>query len=77
MHREVLSVDDGANVASPVAVIEGEFTFKVTASPDMAPSFQVVAYAILPSQSVIAHSFDFVTEKCFSHSVSVCLLAVA
>lgn len=76
MRREV-SVDDGANGASPVAVIEGEFTFKVKASPDMAPSFQVVAYAILPSQIVIAHSFNFITEKCFSHSVSVCLLALA
>lgn len=76
MRREVLSIDDGANGA-PVAVIEGEFTFKVTASPDTAPSFQVVAYAILPSQSMIAHSFNFVTEKCFSHSVSVCLLALA
>lgn len=36
----------------------------------MAPSLQVVAYAILPSQSVIAHSVDFDTEKCFGHSVS-------
>lgn len=66
-----------ANGASPVAVVEGEFTLKMKVSTDMAPSFQVVAYAILPSQGMVAHSFDFKTEKCFSHSVSVCLLAVA
>lgn len=60
-----------ANGASPVAVIEGEVTFKMTVSADMAPSFQVVAYAVLPSQGVIAHSIDFNTETCFSHRVSV------
>ncbi|XP_035536272.1 alpha-2-macroglobulin-like, partial [Morone saxatilis] len=30
-----------------------------------------VAYAILPSETVIAHSADFSTEKCFSHKVSL------
>lgn len=45
----------------------------MTVSADMAPGFQVVAYAILPSQAVVAHSADFNTDKCFRHSVSVCV----
>lgn len=65
-----------ANAASPVTDTEGEFTFKLEVSADIAPSFQVVAYAILPSQGVIAHSADFDTEKCFSHSVSASLITV-
>lgn len=37
----------------------------------MSPEFQVVAYAILPSESVIAHSAEFSTENCFDNKVSV------
>ncbi|KAF1393661.1 hypothetical protein PFLUV_G00018350 [Perca fluviatilis] len=37
----------------------------------MAPDVQVVAYAILPSETVIANSADFSTEQCFSHKVSL------
>uniref|UniRef100_A0A3Q1J7H3 Alpha-2-macroglobulin-like n=1 Tax=Anabas testudineus TaxID=64144 RepID=A0A3Q1J7H3_ANATE len=37
----------------------------------MAPEFQVVAYTVLPSETVIANSADFSTEKCFSHKVSL------
>lgn len=59
---------------SPVAVNVGEFTFTMMVTTDMAPSFQVVAYAVLPSQSVIADYADFSTEKCFGHSVSTCLI---
>lgn len=36
----------------------------------MAPFIQVVAYAVLPSENVIAHSADLSVEKCFSHKVS-------
>uniref|UniRef100_A0A8C9XE17 Alpha-2-macroglobulin-like n=1 Tax=Sander lucioperca TaxID=283035 RepID=A0A8C9XE17_SANLU len=50
---------------------EGEVSFKLTVSPDMAPDVQVVAYAILPSETVIANSADFSTEQCFSHKVSL------
>uniref|UniRef100_A0A8C9XNQ4 Alpha-2-macroglobulin-like n=1 Tax=Sander lucioperca TaxID=283035 RepID=A0A8C9XNQ4_SANLU len=53
------------------SVNEGEVSFKLTVSPDMAPDVQVVAYAILPSETVIANSADFSTEKCFSHKVSL------
>ncbi|XP_041849849.1 alpha-2-macroglobulin-like protein 1 [Melanotaenia boesemani] len=50
---------------------EGEVSFKLKVSPDMAPEFQVVAYAILPSMNVIAHKADFFTEKCFKNKVSL------
>uniref|UniRef100_A0A8C9X650 Alpha-2-macroglobulin n=1 Tax=Sander lucioperca TaxID=283035 RepID=A0A8C9X650_SANLU len=54
-----------------VSVNEGEVSFKLTVSPDMAPDVQVVAYAILPNETVIANSADFSTEKCFSQKVSL------
>ncbi|XP_045929765.1 alpha-2-macroglobulin-like [Micropterus dolomieu] len=53
------------------SVTEGEVSFKLTVSAEMAPEVQVVAYAVLPSETVIAHSADFSTEKCFSHKVSL------
>lgn len=46
-------------------------SFKLKVSPDMTPDVQIVAYAILPSETVIANSADFSTEKCFGHKVSV------
>ena len=36
----------------------------------MSPEVQVLAYAILPSESVIAHSAEFSTETCFDNKVS-------
>ncbi|XP_056230564.1 alpha-2-macroglobulin-like [Seriola aureovittata] len=53
------------------SVNEGEVSFKFTVSPDSAPDIQVLAYTILPSETVIAHSADFSTEKCFGHKVSL------
>ncbi|XP_076591398.1 alpha-2-macroglobulin-like [Chaetodon auriga] len=53
------------------SVTEGEVSFHLVVSPTMAPEVQVVAYAILPSENVIAHSADFTTEKCFEHKVSL------
>ncbi|XP_038548731.1 alpha-2-macroglobulin-like isoform X3 [Micropterus salmoides] len=53
------------------SVTEGEVSFKLKVSAEMAPQVQVVAYAVLPSETVIAHSADFSTEKCFSHKVSL------
>ncbi|XP_045930043.1 alpha-2-macroglobulin-like, partial [Micropterus dolomieu] len=53
------------------SVTEGEVSFKLTVSAEMAPQVQVVAYTVLPSETVIAHSADFSTEKCFSHKVSL------
>ncbi|XP_008296528.1 alpha-2-macroglobulin-like [Stegastes partitus] len=51
-------------------VNEGEVSFNLTVSPEMAPDIQVVAYAVLHDGTVIKHSADFSTEKCFSHKVS-------
>lgn len=48
----------------------GELTISVMISPDMAPSVQVVVYAVLPSGGVVANSAEFTTEKCFSQKVS-------
>ncbi|XP_074525481.1 alpha-1-macroglobulin-like [Halichoeres trimaculatus] len=52
-------------------VTEGQMSFKLRVSPEITPDIQVVAYAVLPSEAVIAHSADFTTEKCFSHKVSL------
>uniref|UniRef100_A0A8P4GMY4 Alpha-2-macroglobulin n=1 Tax=Dicentrarchus labrax TaxID=13489 RepID=A0A8P4GMY4_DICLA len=54
-----------------VSVNEGEVSFKLKVSAEIAPEVQIVAYTILPSETVIAHSADFSTEKCFSHKVSL------
>ncbi|XP_043974431.1 alpha-2-macroglobulin-like [Gambusia affinis] len=53
------------------SVNDGEVSFSLTVSADMAPEVQVVAYAALPSEAVIAHSSVFTTEKCFSNKVSL------
>ncbi|XP_051253533.1 alpha-2-macroglobulin-like [Dicentrarchus labrax] len=53
------------------SVNEGEVSFKLKVSAEIAPEVQIVAYTILPSETVIAHSADFSTEKCFSHKVSL------
>uniref|UniRef100_A0A3Q3RY91 Alpha-2-macroglobulin-like 1 n=1 Tax=Mastacembelus armatus TaxID=205130 RepID=A0A3Q3RY91_9TELE len=49
----------------------GQVSFKLNVSPEMVPLVQVVAYAVLPSETVIASSADFSTEKCFTHKVSL------
>ncbi|KAM6959281.1 alpha-2-macroglobulin-P-like [Aplochiton taeniatus] len=52
-------------------VTEGELSLKLVMSPEMAPLVQVLVYAVLPSETVIAHSMDFDTDKCFKHKVKV------
>uniref|UniRef100_A0AAQ5XLM5 Alpha-2-macroglobulin bait region domain-containing protein n=1 Tax=Amphiprion ocellaris TaxID=80972 RepID=A0AAQ5XLM5_AMPOC len=52
-------------------VNEGEVSFKLLVSPEMAPEVQIVAFVVLPSETMIAHSADFSTENCFSHKVSL------
>ncbi|XP_070762047.1 alpha-2-macroglobulin-like [Enoplosus armatus] len=52
-------------------VTEGEVSFQLKVSAEMAPMVQVVAYAVLSNESVIAHRADFSTDKCFSHKVSL------
>uniref|UniRef100_A0AAZ1X9D9 Alpha-2-macroglobulin bait region domain-containing protein n=1 Tax=Oreochromis aureus TaxID=47969 RepID=A0AAZ1X9D9_OREAU len=55
------------------SVTEGQVNFEFRVSPEMAPEFQLVAYAVLPSEDVIAHSANFSTDKCFSNKGSVIL----
>uniref|UniRef100_A0A3B4XCA1 Alpha-2-macroglobulin-like n=1 Tax=Seriola lalandi dorsalis TaxID=1841481 RepID=A0A3B4XCA1_SERLL len=50
---------------------EGKVSFQLEVSPEVAPVIQIIAYAILPSETVIANRADFKTEKCFSHKVSL------
>uniref|UniRef100_A0A674CJL4 Alpha-2-macroglobulin-like n=1 Tax=Salmo trutta TaxID=8032 RepID=A0A674CJL4_SALTR len=57
--------------SSCVTATEGEVTLKLAVVPEMAPVVQVLVYSMLPSETVIAHSMNFPTEKCFSHKVSV------
>uniref|UniRef100_A0A4W5JHJ8 Alpha-2-macroglobulin-like n=1 Tax=Hucho hucho TaxID=62062 RepID=A0A4W5JHJ8_9TELE len=49
----------------------GEVTLKLAVVPEMAPLVQVLVYSMLPSETVIAHSMNFPTEKCFRHKVFV------
>ncbi|XP_030601192.1 alpha-2-macroglobulin-like isoform X2 [Archocentrus centrarchus] len=53
------------------SVTEGQVSFKLRVSPEVAPEVQVVAHAVLPSKTVIAHSADFSTDKCFRNKVSL------
>lgn len=52
-----------------VLVTEGEVSIKLQVNAQMAPTVQIVVFAVLPSETVIAKSNDFDTEKCFSHKV--------
>uniref|UniRef100_A0A096LYA9 Alpha-2-macroglobulin bait region domain-containing protein n=1 Tax=Poecilia formosa TaxID=48698 RepID=A0A096LYA9_POEFO len=53
------------------SVNEGEVSFKLNVSPDLAPEVQIMVYAVLPSKNVISQSTDFSTEKCFNHKISL------
>uniref|UniRef100_A0A3Q3GEY7 Alpha-2-macroglobulin-like n=1 Tax=Labrus bergylta TaxID=56723 RepID=A0A3Q3GEY7_9LABR len=53
---------------------QGEMSINIRVSPEMSPDVQLVAYAVLPSEMVIAHSADFSTEKCFS--ISLCQVSL-
>lgn len=59
------------NASLCVSETEGQVSLKFDVTAKMAPFVQIIAYAILPSELVVAHSADFSTEKCFSHKVSV------
>lgn len=48
---------------------EGEVCIRLRVDAKMSPFVQIVVFAVLPSETVIAHSNDFATEKCFSHKV--------
>ncbi|CAB1348791.1 unnamed protein product [Coregonus sp. 'balchen'] len=50
-----------------IVITEGEITLKLVVVPEMAPLVQVLVYSMLPSETVIAHSMNLPTEKCFRH----------
>lgn len=56
----------------PLSVTTGSTSFTVKMSPELSPVLQVVAYVILPSEHVIAHTADLNVNKCFSNKVGVC-----
>uniref|UniRef100_A0A8C7NVX6 Alpha-2-macroglobulin-like n=1 Tax=Oncorhynchus mykiss TaxID=8022 RepID=A0A8C7NVX6_ONCMY len=56
---------------SCVAVAEGDVTLTLAVVPEMAPVVQLLVYSMLPSETVIAHSMNFPTEKCFRNKVLV------
>ncbi|KAG5268329.1 hypothetical protein AALO_G00211370 [Alosa alosa] len=60
-----------ASVQGSLPVTEGEVSFQLPVSAEMAPSLKVMAYCVLPSETVLANSQTFSTEKCFSNKVSV------
>ncbi|XP_042627022.1 alpha-2-macroglobulin-like isoform X2 [Cyprinus carpio] len=49
----------------------GTVSFKLSVGTDLAPAVQILAYCVLPSENVVAHSRDFTTEKCFKNKVSL------
>ena len=59
------------DIGFAVSVTEGEVSFTLKVSPEMAPKIQVVAYTVLPGEIWITHKTDFSVEKCFSNKVSV------
>uniref|UniRef100_A0AAY5K1T7 Uncharacterized protein n=1 Tax=Esox lucius TaxID=8010 RepID=A0AAY5K1T7_ESOLU len=64
-------VDHGYRKVIMQDITEGEVTFDLAVVPEMAPVVQILVYSMLPSGTIIAHSMNFPTEKCFRNKVSV------
>ncbi|XP_041924558.1 alpha-2-macroglobulin-like isoform X1 [Alosa sapidissima] len=60
-----------ASVKGSSPVTEGEVFFQLFVRAERAPSVHVLAYCVLPSETVLADSKTFSTEKCFRNKVSV------
>ncbi|KTF82907.1 hypothetical protein cypCar_00009885, partial [Cyprinus carpio] len=52
-------------------VVQGEVMFKVPVRARMSPKMEFFAYCVLPSETVLAASRTFQTEKCFENKVSL------
>ncbi|XP_051522156.1 alpha-2-macroglobulin-like [Myxocyprinus asiaticus] len=52
-------------------VSHGSVTFRLSVDGDLAPVVQILAYCVLPSESVVAESINFKTEQCFRNKVSL------
>ncbi|XP_026138188.1 alpha-2-macroglobulin-like isoform X2 [Carassius auratus] len=62
---------ENVKVKSSDGVVEGEVMFKVPVHVRMAPKMEFLAYCVLPSETVLAASRTFQTEKCFENKVSL------
>lgn len=62
---------ENVKVKSSDGVVEGEVMFKVPVRARMAPKMVFLAYCVLPSETVLAASRTFQTEKCFENKVLV------
>nr|XP_055052344.1 alpha-2-macroglobulin-like protein 1 isoform X1 [Misgurnus anguillicaudatus] len=49
----------------------GTVSFKLTVGADLTPVVQILAYCVLPSNSVVVGSANFDVEKCFKNKVSL------
>ncbi|XP_052472868.1 alpha-2-macroglobulin isoform X2 [Carassius gibelio] len=58
-------------VKSSNGAASGTVSFKLSVGADLAPAVQILAYCVLPSENVAAHSRDFTTEKCLKKKVSL------
>ncbi|XP_059370484.1 alpha-2-macroglobulin-like [Carassius carassius] len=56
-------------VKSSNGAASGTMSFKLSVGADLAPAVQILAYCVLPSENVVAHSTKFDVEKCFSNKV--------
>ncbi|NP_001093623.2 uncharacterized protein LOC100101650 precursor [Danio rerio] len=52
-------------------ITSGTVSFDLSILANMAPMVQILAFCVLPSQTVVAGSASFDTEKCFSNQVSL------
>ncbi|XP_042627063.1 pregnancy zone protein-like [Cyprinus carpio] len=62
---------DKVDVKTSNGAASGTVSFKLSVGTDLAPTVQILAYCVLPSESVVARSRDFTTEKCFKNKVSL------
>ncbi|XP_062376687.1 alpha-2-macroglobulin-like [Sardina pilchardus] len=60
-----------ASVKGSPPVTKGEVSFQLFVRAERAPSVHVLAYCVLPSETVLADSKTFSTEKCYKNKVSV------
>uniref|UniRef100_A0A673XUA5 Alpha-2-macroglobulin-like n=1 Tax=Salmo trutta TaxID=8032 RepID=A0A673XUA5_SALTR len=71
LSRGVIVQHGHINVTVQQDIAEGDVTLKLAVVPEMAPVVQLLVYSMLPSETVIAHSMNFPTEKCFRNKVLV------
>ncbi|KAG7322067.1 hypothetical protein KOW79_014925 [Hemibagrus wyckioides] len=62
---------ENVEVEESIAYGTAKASFKLSVHEELAPVVQVVAYAVLPSENVIAGSKNFDVEKCFRNKVSL------